>query len=372
MINKDRLVELFTDIVKIDSLTKNERKMADELTRRLEKMGYHPYEDDTAEKIGGTSGNIICKIPGNVDVPGVMLMAHMDTVVPGLSKKPVISGDIITSDGTTILGADDLAGVACIFEAVECLRENSISHGDVYVVFTVAEEGGLFGAQNLDLSNINAKYAFILDDEGPIGTAAIKAPYYNKLIVTFKGKAAHAGLEPEKGNNAIKIAADAVMNMPHFGRIDDESTCNLGIINGGKARNIVCDSVTIQGEVRSIYLERLNKYTDEIVNTYESIAKKHGAEIEILVEKVYDLHNVDVSDEIIKHLEASARDVNIDLHLHSTGGGSDTNIINAKGLKAINLSVGMENVHSTKESRKISNMVKATEFVVSIIKKMAR
>ncbi|HBR02409.1 MAG TPA: peptidase M20 [Ruminiclostridium sp.] len=368
MISKQRLTDEFLSLVRIDSLSKQERKMADALLKKLKAMGLEPWEDDTGSKIGGNAGNVICRIKGEPDRPVLLLMAHMDTVVPGISKKPVVKGDIIRSDGTTVLGGDDAGGIAVILETVKSLQEDREKHGDLYLAFTVAEEGGLFGARNLDLSRILADFAFILDDGGPIGSAAVKAPFHNRFLAEFKGRAAHAGLEPEKGLNAIMVASRAIAQMPHFGRIDAESTSNIGIISGGQARNIVCDSCTIEGEVRSISEEKIERYTEEILNSFRETAANMGGKAEITLERMYPGYNIKEDAEIIQLLKKASDSSGIPLSLHSTGGGSDTNVINGAGIPAVDISVGMEQVHSTGEMIRISNMEKACVFLTAIVK----
>ncbi len=367
MINRQRLVDTFTSLVPIDSLTRGERAMADELSARLRALGLEPREDGTGKLIGGTAGNLVCRVPGSPGLAPVLLMAHMDTVVPGIGKRAVVDGDWITSDGTTILGADDLAGVAVIFEAVQVLRETKREHGDVYIAFTVAEESGLFGASHLDVSEIPARFAFILDDEGPIGTAAITAPFYNRIRATFTGRAAHAGLEPEKGLSAILMAARAIASLPHFGRIDPETSCNVGILSGGQARNIVTETCMLEGEVRSIDEEKVERHTDQWVATFEDVARDMGGSVDIVRERMYPGYRLQPGDAILGVLARAAEKTGIALHLHATGGGSDTNVINGKGIPAVDISVGMELVHSTKERISIANMVRATEFLTEII-----
>ncbi|MDI9514053.1 MAG: M20/M25/M40 family metallo-hydrolase [Clostridiaceae bacterium] len=367
MINRDRLTESFLELVRIDSLSKKERDMADHLLRRLREMGLEPYEDDTGSKIGGDAGNVICRVPGIPGKPVLLLMAHMDTVDPGIGKKPVVDGDLIRSDGTTVLGGDDAAGIAVILETIDSLKEDGISHGDLYLVFTVAEEGGLFGARNLDISKIPADYAFILDDEGPIATAAIKAPFYNRFKATFKGRAAHAGLEPEKGLNAIILASRALSGMPHMGRIDEVSTSNIGIISGGIARNIVSETCTVEGEVRSIHEDRLEQYTKEILDHIREVTEKQGGRVEIEVERMYPGYDLEESSPIICLLKDAAQKAGLPLNLHATGGGSDTNVINGYGIPAVDISVGMDRVHSTEERIRISDMEKACHFLQAII-----
>jgi len=367
-VNTERLVKNFCEMVKTDSVSGNERQMADLIKRKLEEMGYKPEEDNAGEAIGGNAGNVIVKIPGNTDAPALLFMAHMDTVEPGRNKVPVINGDIITSDGTTVLGGDDLAGCACILEAINVLKEEKAVHGDVYAVFSIAEETGLDGAKALDISGIPAKYAFVLDEGGPIGTVAVKAPYHNKIKFYVRGKAAHAGVCPEEGVNAIRAASRAIADLPFMGRIDGESTCNIGIIKGGRATNIVPDEVIIEGELRSISEEKLEKFTREWVESFKRSIEKEKASVEIEKERAYGGFSISESHPIMSLLKKATKALGIPLIPETTGGGSDTNVLNSKGIPAVNLSVGMSNVHGTKEQIAISDMAKAAALIVEIIK----
>lgn len=367
-VNTERLVKNFCEMVKTDSVSGNERQMADLIKRKLEEMGYKPEEDNAGEAIGGNAGNVIVKIPGNTDAPALLFMAHMDTVEPGRNKVPVINGDIITSDGTTVLGGDDLAGCACILEAINVLKEEKAVHGDVYAVFSIAEETGLYGAKALDISGIPAKYAFVLDEGGPIGTVAVKAPYHNKIKFYVRGKAAHAGVCPEEGVNAIRAASRAIADLPFMGRIDGESTCNIGIIKGGRATNIVPDEVIIEGELRSISEEKLEKFTKEWVESFKRSIEKEKASVEIEKERAYGGFSISESHPIMSLLKKATKALGIPLIPETTGGGSDTNVLNSKGIPAVNLSVGMSNVHGTKEQIAISDMAKAAALIVEIIK----
>lgn len=366
MVDRQRLLDEFIELVRIDSLTFKEREMADVLKGKLNNMGISVEEDNTGPKINGNCGNLICKIEGDQNIPAVLLMAHMDTVIPGIGKNPIIEGDIIKTDGSTILGGDDVAGIVSILEAVRVIKENNISHGDIYIAFTVAEEGGLWGAKNLDVSKINAKYAFIMDDGGDIGHVAVSAPSQNKIDIVVTGKAAHAGMEPEKGISAIQIAAEAITGMK-LGRIDHETTANIGIISGGKATNIICDEIVITAEARSRNMEKLEAQTRHMEDCFKKAAEKFGGRILFKSELIYPSFSISEDEDIIKVLKAASEKAGVELKLEATGGGSDTNIINSKGIKAVDISVGMDKVHSIEEQISIEDMVKATEFLVSII-----
>ncbi|MDQ2086127.1 M20/M25/M40 family metallo-hydrolase [Herbivorax sp. ANBcel31] len=366
MVNKDRVVDEFIQLIKIDSISLDEREMADKLRIKLLKEGFNVKEDDAANKIGGNSGNLICNIKGNKNVPPILLMAHMDTVSPGIDKKPKIEGDFIKSDGTTVLGGDDVAGIVCILETVRVLKEQNIAHGDIYIVFTVAEELGLLGAKNLDFSLIDAKYGFIMDLGGEIGYAAVAAPTQNTFDIKITGKASHAGIEPEKGISAIQIAADAISKMK-LGRIDDETTANIGTIKGGEATNIVCENIEVRAEARSRKDEKLKEQTEHMKRCFKDSADRFGGKVVFKTEHLYPAFNINENEDIVSILKAASKKTGIELKLGKTGGGSDTNIINSKGIKAVDLSVGMDKIHSVKEQINIHDMVKASEFLIAII-----
>jgi tripeptide aminopeptidase len=366
LINKKRIVDEFLELVKIDSLSLNERKMCDTLKEKLKNLGYSPVEDDAGQKIGGECGNVICTVKGTKEVPAVLMTAHMDTVVPGIGKKPVVDGDIIKSDGTTILGGDDAAGIAVILETLRVLKENNIEHGDIQIAFTIGEEAGLLGAKNLDYSKIYAKYGFILDSDGRIGCAAVKAPSQNKIHVKVNGKAAHAGIEPEKGISAFSIMADAISNMK-LGRIDEETTANIGMINGGVATNIVCDSVVLECEARSRQQAKLEAQTAHMRECFEKAASKWGGQIEFTSALEYPAFNIEEDSGIVKILKAAAASSGYKFEPVVTGGGSDTNIFNSKGIEAVDLSIGMTKVHSVNEQISITDMQDAAAFLVAII-----
>jgi tripeptide aminopeptidase len=365
-VNRDRMVEEFMSLVRIDSLTRQERAMADKLRSMLETMGLDVYEDDAGEKIGGNAGNLICTVKGDKDVPAVLLMAHMDTVVPGIGKKPVLDGEYIRSDGSTILGGDDAAGIESILEALRILKEQKLSHGDIQIAFTIAEEGGLNGSKNLDYSRIHSKYGFVLDASGPIGAVAVKAPSQNLIEITVEGKASHAGIEPEKGISAIQIAAEAIAGMK-LGRIDHETTSNIGAIKGGQVTNIVCERVTMAAEARSRDPKKLDIQTDHMKQCFEKAAQKYGGSVRFESHLAYPSFNIDHGSEIVGIMRQAALKCGLELKLIETGGGSDTNIINGKGIVGVDVCIGMDKVHSTEEQILVEDLVKTAGFLVSII-----
>lgn len=367
MINKDRIIQQFTKLVSIDSVSLREREMCEYLAQQIKEMGYNPMFDGASKKINGNSDNLIFKIDGQKDIPPIILMSHMDTVMPGEKKEAIIDGDYIKSKGNTVLGGDDAAGICVILETIQVLNENNIQHGDIYVVFTVAEEIGLLGAKNLDYTKINAKYGFVLDNGGAIGTVAVVAPSHITLDIEIIGKGAHAGIEPEKGISAIEVASFAISRMK-LGRIDSKTTANVGVIQGGSATNIVCDKVNIKAEARSLEDKKLIEQIEDMKECLQVACERYGAKLKIEQKEEYKAYDITNSVEILNILKKGADEANLCLNLEITGGGSDTNILNSKGILACNISVGMDKVHTTSEQIKISDMVDSVRFLVSCIK----
>ncbi len=367
MINEKRLVESFMELVKIDSISREERNLADFLVEKLEDLGLEVMVDQAGEKVKSNSGNIIARLKGDTDkaIP-IMFSAHMDTVVPGKNINPLCDGEKIVSDGKTILGADDKAAIAALLEALYIIKEKNISHGDIEIVFSICEEIGLHGAKNLDLSQLKSKIGFILDAGGEVGGITTSAPSQNSIEFIIRGKASHAGAEPEKGINAIQVAGHILSRMK-LGRIDEETTTNIGIISGGSATNIVPDKVILKGEARSRNEEKLDKCTGELKKTIEDTAKEFKAKTEIKINKEYDCYNLSSDDRIVKIAIKAAKKIGLSSSFHASGGGSDANVYNKKGLSSVALAVGMEKVHTVDEYILVKNLKNTAKYVLSII-----
>lgn len=364
--NKERLINEFIEMVQITSLSLKEKSFADYLSNKLRNMGIEVYIDNAGEKCSGNTGNVIAKIKGNTAAPAVLIGAHMDTVVPGEGIKPQIRDGCIYSDGTTILGSDDKAGIAAILEAIRYIKENNLSHGDIELVFFIAEEGGMFGSKHLDYSKIDSKIAFILDSSGPVGDVIVQGPAQMRIEATFKGKAAHAGVAPEQGISAIQVAARAIDKMKLL-RIDHETTANVGIIQGGTATNIVCDSVYTRFEARSLNNNKLKAQSEHMIECINCAASEFGAACDVKATLNYPAFTIDNDSEIVKLVTRAIDSIGQKVELKSTGGGSDTNILNGNGITAVTLAIGMNNVHTTSENIAIDSIVKSAELVAAII-----
>ena len=278
--DKDRIVSKFIEYVKIPSPSYKEGDFAKVLKRDMEELGFEVIVDKAGEKAGSNTGNLIGYLKGNKDVEPIMFCAHMDTVTPCENIEPIIEDGIIKSKGNTILSADDKAGIIGILEGIRYIKENNIPHGDIEVVFTICEEVGLYGSKYLDYSKIKSKMAFVLDASGEIGGVNVQGPAQTQIHAKFHGKAAHAGLSPEKGINAIQVASKAINNM-NLLRIDEETTANVGIIRGGTATNIVADYAEMELEARSLKEEKLEKQVDHMIKAMEKAAEEFGAKVDI-------------------------------------------------------------------------------------------
>jgi len=367
MINEKRLIESFMELVRIDSVSGEEKEVADFLVKKLKGLGLEVTVDQAGEKVKSNSGNIIARFKGNIkEATPIMFSAHMDTVVPGKNIKPVCEGDKILSSGKTILGADDKAAIAALLEVLHILKENNIPCGDIEIVFSICEEIGLLGAKNLDISSLNAQMGFVLDSGGQVGEIISAAPSQNSLKIIIHGKSAHAGSNPEEGINAIQVAGFALSRMK-LGRIDEETTANIGIISGGKATNIIPDEVTLEGEVRSRNEEKLEKYTKKLKQIAEDTAQEFKAKAEVKINKEYYCYNLSPDDRGVKIAIKAAKDMGLQPELHPSGGGSDANVFNKKGFPSVDLAIGMEKVHTVDEYILVKNLKKTAEYVLSII-----
>ncbi|MBM4465136.1 MAG: M20/M25/M40 family metallo-hydrolase [Chloroflexi bacterium] len=356
MINRDRLVSTFLKLVQIDSPSGQEAEIARHLMAELRSLGLTVERDAT--------GNVIARLAGVG--PPILLSAHMDTVGPGRGVKPALKDGIITSDGTTILGADDKSGVVVILEVLRVLVEQDLPHPPLEVALTVSEEQGLTGAKGLDLTTLRAGEGIVLDSGGEIGTVVVSAPSHDKIGAVVHGKAAHAGGEPEKGINAIVVASEAIAAMP-LGRIDEETTANVGRIQGGTATNIVPDRVEIAGEARSHDERKLEAQVQAMTEALEKAATRHGATVDLDVERSYSTFKLSEEEGIVRRAMAAARNLGLTPALVPSGGGSDANILNAGGITAINVSTGMEKVHTTEERIAVADLVKCAELLLAIL-----
>jgi len=367
MVNEKRLLEEFMELVKIDSLSRQERKVADLLKAKLAGLGLEVAEDEAGTKVGSRTGNIIARLAGTVSGPTIMFSSHMDTVEPGVGIEPVIMDGVIYSAGETILGSDNKAGICSILETLRVIRERGIPHPQLEIVFTISEEQGLLGAKNLDYSLLKADFGYVLDSHGSAGTIIVRGPAQQKVEAYIRGKAAHAGLCPEEGISAIQVAARAINRMK-LGRIDEETTSNIGVITGGKAMNIVPDLVHLKGEARSLQPAKMRAQTEQMKRILEEAAGEFGAMVNVQVEDLYPEINLGEDEPVVNLAVRAARNLGVEPKLESTGGGSDANIFNGQGIPTANLGIGMNKVHTTDENIAVADLILNVRYLIEIIR----
>lgn len=371
-VNEERLVDEFLELVQIDSETKNEANIAKVLKKKFTDLGLDVVEDGSKEQTGHGAGNLICNLKGTKkEIDPIYFTSHMDTVVPGNGIKPSIADGYIVSDKSTILGADDKAGLAAIFEMIRTLQENNMDHGDIQFIITAGEESGLVGAKALDASMLKAKYGYAIDSNGEVGDIIVAAPTQAKIFTKMIGKTAHAGVAPEQGVSAITLAAKAISKMP-LGRIDDETTANIGSFKGGKQTNIVCDYVEILAEARSLVPEKMDQQVEKMKQAYESTAKEYGGSVEVDVQIMYPGFKQAAGDPVVEIARNAAKTIGHESKLLTSGGGSDANVIAGHGIPTVNLAVGYEDIHTTNERIAVKDLVKISEYITAIVQETAK
>jgi tripeptide aminopeptidase len=368
-INRDRLVRQFMEFVQIDSPSFEEAPFMSALTDELKKLGLAVENDQTGQK---GAGNLFAIVPGtNRSLQPILLSMHTDTVEPGKGIKPRLENGQIRSDGSTILGADNKASIAATLEVIRWLQSSRPERGDVELLFTWGEERGHLGAKAFDTTRLKSRMGFVPDGGGPLGRIIHRAPYYDSIRAAFIGKAAHAGISPEKGISAIVMASQAVSRMK-LGRINGETTANLGKISGGSGRNTVPERVEIEGEARSLVLKKLEAQVQHMRSAMEDAAREAGGKVEIQVKREYDGFSVGKDEAPVKIALAASRAVGLNPVITSTNGGSDGNDLNEKGIQTIVLGMGGQGYHSTQESITVEELVELAEWIGALIIEAAR
>ncbi|TKH41873.1 hypothetical protein C1I60_21420 [Paenibacillus terrae] len=371
---KDRILQEFMELVQVDSETKHEQEISRVLKEKFNALGLEVTEDDSRERTGHGSGNLIVtwKAEGAEQAPKLFFTCHMDTVTPGQGIKPQLGEDgWIRSDGSTILGADDKAGIAALFEAIRVVREQKIPHGQIQFVITAGEESGLFGARAMKPELLDADFGYALDSNGEVGSICVAAPTQARIEMKITGKSAHAGVNPEDGISAIQVASKAISKMK-LGRIDKETTANIGSFEGGGATNVVCDFVLIRAEARSIVQEKVNHQIQHMREALETTAREFGAQGEFRSEVIYPAFSFTEHDEIVQVAQRAIQGLGLATPIFHSGGGSDANVFNGLGIPTVNLAVGYQNIHTTQEKIKADDLVKVAEVVVALIQEATK
>ena len=370
--NEKRIRELFEELVSIDSVSFSERQMADCLTKILKEMKFEVSEDSAGEFYGGNAGNLYGFLKGTGEGTSTLFVAHMDTVHPGASKKAVFHEDgKITSDGTTVLGSDDVAGIVEILEGIRLLQDQNIPYGDIEILFPIAEELYDKGSKVFDFSVIKSKQAYVLDFSGHVGKAALRAPSIVSFRVEIKGKASHAGFAPEKGINAIALMAEGISKVRQ-GRLEDETTLNIGLIHGGSMTNIVSENCACEGEIRGYHHERVMELLEETKQIFEhviEVSKEPDKKAELLFSHEINIeaYAVEKNSGVVQRFCRACEKIGVEPELTETFGGSDNNVIVNQGIDGVVLSCGMNNAHSVHEYIEMEDLVKGAALVKELI-----
>jgi tripeptide aminopeptidase len=362
------LVRLFLDAVRVDAVSLKERPMADFVRARLSGLPVRIVEDGAATSCGGSTGNLIC-VPENL-VPGapvIALFAHLDTPRPTEGVRPILLADRITSDGSTILGVDNRAGVAALLHA---LREHLRSGltGNMIVVFTIGEELGLYGSKFFDPREWGVSFGFVFDCSRRPGTFIRSAVGCSLFTATVHGTSSHAGVAPEKGVNAIAIAAKAVSAI-RLGRLDQQMTASVGKISGGEATNVVPDRCIVEGEVRSFDGAQIAAYLQSVQQAFDTAAGAAGGRVGFDVAEDFRPFVLDPASEVYRWTTETLGALGLEPAGIEYLGGSDANMLNASGLPAVNLGIGAQNPHANDEFILLEDLHTTAEIAAALIRR---
>jgi tripeptide aminopeptidase len=349
VINESRLTELFLKLLSFNAPSRDEAQIVSWTEGFLRSYDLEVWQDQAGAAIGGNANNLIARLPAtDVTKPSVFFSAHFDTVEPTLGLEVLEDGGVFRSAGDTILGADDRAGMAPAIEAVLSFKESGLPHGNVYLLLSVAEEIGLLGAANMELDQVDVDYGFVLDTGPPVGSYVTQAATHDKLTVRITGKPAHSGKDPERGINAIQIAARAIEGMT-LGRIGPTTTANIGKIVGGSATNVVCPEVSVYCEARSRSIPELDSQIEQMKLRFEEAADSFGGKVEFEHHRHYEGYDLDPESALVRTAIAASQALGLEPELRVTLGGSDANIFNKRGIPSIVVATGMQQIHTQTE-----------------------
>lgn len=374
--DRNRILEEFSRLISFDAESFHEKKIAEYVKEKLRDLGLRVEEDRAGEKLAGlhpesrdTASNIYAYLKGTKPGAPILFSSHLDTVRPGNGKKVVLHEDgTITSDGTTVLGADDVSGLVSILEALAVIREEALDHPDIEILITVAEEPYCEGSRFIEYERLKAKQGYVLDLDGPVGRAATAAPSILSLKIGIEGRASHAGFAPELGINALSIAAEALSQVS-VGRVDSDLTVNFGTIHGGSGRNIVPETVEIEGEIRSLDHAKAFKTAQEIQAVFEQAAQNKGGKITWSVTEHIRSYEVLPESEVVTRFLTVAREPErcIKPERITTYGGSDANRLNEHGIETIVLACAMNKCHSTEEYTVLHELEKSAQLTLGLM-----
>ncbi len=367
MLETPTVLELFLELAAIESPPGNERVVADRVAAELRGFGLEVEEDDAGSRIDSDAGNLLCRLPGRAeDGTPIFLCAHLDTVPPQAAIEPVVEDGVVRNAAGTILGADNKSAVAAMIEAARRIVSEGLPHAGVELLFTEKEEVGLLGAGAFDHTKLEAELGFVYDQAAPIGDVILGAPYQRSLVVRFHGRPAHSGMVPEEGRSAIVAAARAIADL-RLGRIDEETTANVGLIDGGSGRNIVPEWCELHAEARSHDARKLADLIQEMLDTFAFAASVTECAVETEVSETYQGYRFKESDPIVQLAATALRRCGYDLNLTLTGGGADANVFNTRGLPCLNLANGMAEIHTSEEHIAVADLEAMVDVTLALV-----
>ncbi len=362
-INEARIKERFLHLTALNSPSKREGPVASWLKEQFSQLGLAAQEDESGKRTGSESGNIVVRIPGRG--PALLFGAHMDVVSDMALAQVRLEDGSFKTDGKTILGADDKAGLVAILEAVTALTEEKLSHRPLELVFTTCEEIGLCGSNALRRDDLKAQCGFIFDSGNQPSEIIINAPSQDEHYYKVIGKAAHAGSAPEEGIDAIRLAAWAISQMP-LGRLSASTTANIGKIAGGSATNIVADLTEVWGEARSFLEEELSEQSQRMRECFRQAAAKFGGQVEAKLKRSFTGFKLSHRELVVQLAQQAVHKIGLRPQLVSSGGGSDANVLNQLGLPTVNLGVGVQKPHTKEETLALADLTAASRLALAL------
>src|SRR5213593_1790611 len=365
------VVDLFTELAALPSPPGEERAVADVVIRYLRDLGLSVDEDDAGPKVGSNIGNVYCRLEATDAGNPIFLCAHLDTVPPDGPIEPVIEDGVVRNAAGTILGADNKAAVAAMLEGTRRVLAENRPHGGIELLFTPKEEVGLLGAAAFDLERLQARLGYVYDQAAPIGDVILGAPFSRAMQVRFHGRAAHSGMYPEEGRSAIAAAARAISDL-RLGRVDEDTTANVGLIEGGTASNIIPEWCTLNAEARSHDERKLSDLVQEMLDAFSFAAGLEDCEVETKVSKSYKGYRFKTRDPVVRiahgALERSGHTVTYEL----SGGAADANVFNERGFQCVNLANGMTHIHTPDEHIAVSDLEAMVDVTLALCTEAAR
>jgi tripeptide aminopeptidase len=364
------VLDLFLELAAVPSPSGEERAVADRVIAYLRDCGLEPDEDDAGAKVGSTAGNVFARLPPTTGGQPLFLCAHFDTVPPTDAIEPVVEDGVVRNARRTVLGSDNKAAVAVMLEATRRLLAENRPHAGLELVFTPKEEVGLLGAYAFDHTRLAAQVGYVYDQAARVGDVVLGAPSGRQLDITFHGRAAHAGMVPEEGRSAIAAAARAISEM-RLGRLDEETTANVGQISGGTAANIVPEWCTVVAEARSHDERKLADLIREIQDAVTFAASVAECEVETAFRKSYRGYRFKRTDVPVALAADALGRCGIEPGFSLSGGGADANVFNERGLQCVNLANGMADIHTPDEHIAVADLEAMVEVTLALLETAA-